>query len=122
MKLQLRHVAAVVGVLAFCVLLSPTVMQLEVDRWLEEGLVDYVIPLVYGVYVPVQSSYVMTVLVVALLSGLALRSLTRAFRSHADRVAPPWSSRQIWIVRGLVMGLYAAMAIFMRSYGISYER
>lgn len=102
MKLQLRHVAAVVGVLAFCVLLSPTVMQLQ--------------------YVPVHSVYAMTVLVVALLSGLALRSLTRAFRSHADRVAPPWSSRQIWIVRGLVMGLYAAMAIFMRSYGISYER
>ena len=99
--MPLRHVAAVVGVLAFCVLLSPTVMQL---------------------YEPVHSSYVITVLVVALLSGLALRSLTRAFRSHADRVAPPWSSRQIWIVRGLVMGLYAAMAISMRSYGISYER
>ena len=101
MKLQLRHVAAVVGVLAFCVLLSPTVMHLQ--------------------SVPVHSVYAMTVLVVALLSGLALRSLTRTFRSHADRVAPPWSSRQIWIVRGLVMGLYAAMAISMRSYDLSYD-
>ncbi len=109
MKLQLRHVAAVVGVLAFCVLLSPTVMLYVPAQFLD-------------VLAQVVDFYVMTVLVVALLSGLALRSLTRAFRSHADRVAPPWSSRQIWIVRGLVMGLYAAMAIFMRSYGISYER
>ena len=60
MKLQLRHVAAVVGVLAFCVLLSPTVM----------------------LYVPAQFLDVLAQVVESPVHGSVFSSHLRIVRSH----------------------------------------